>query len=275
MLTALDPALRERFKGKYKGDLQVLELDSSTHVKFSRHLIVPNVVFLDNNHAGAFVKHLASTLPADVQASIDLGVYTKNRCFRMLHSSKLGKNQTFVHSLRAHPFRWSPDRHCNGLMQIMYQSRVPGKGGRNDDDELLFLHSLICFTSHQHAILEDPAALLPPKASPALLGAPGNSSRGEADQVGSYKASPFPELDRFVIQKARPGAQIKQWTFFRGASAISYQLLRNRYCERIGRFHKSNHVGVVVDLVSRPAAQIGVWDRARPGTWVYRARTDA
>ncbi|CAJ0942112.1 unnamed protein product [Ranitomeya imitator] len=134
----------------------VLNLDSSTDEKFSRHLIfvLPNAAFKDNIHVGNFIKaalrpvlsvngctvtskaslcerpmndcaehcenkkkrssqkvstefpctanqefDLSPLIVQDknggVQLFIDLGVYTKNRNFRLYKSSKLGKNVTF------------------------------------------------------------------------------------------------------------------------------------------------------------------------------------
>jgi hypothetical protein len=57
MVAALAPALQERFG--IQAPPSIVELDSSTDTKFSRHLIVHNVVFRDTRHCGAFVKYFA------------------------------------------------------------------------------------------------------------------------------------------------------------------------------------------------------------------------
>jgi hypothetical protein len=49
-----------------------------------------------------------------------------------------------------------------------------------------------------------------------------------AGQHGSTDVSPFPELDKYVCNVARPGAQIVKWTFYRALGRISYFLTRNR-----------------------------------------------
>ncbi|CAM9377755.1 unnamed protein product, partial [Heterosigma akashiwo] len=114
------------------GRSDFLELDSSSDEKFSRHLIChlpSNQLFKDNLHAGKFVKHLiAEVLTSQQQHSsqpsnttgvinrsgdrlttsffvkskdgtdtcfVDLGVYTRNRCFRCYQSSKFGKKTPF------------------------------------------------------------------------------------------------------------------------------------------------------------------------------------
>ena len=63
--------------------MQVVELDSSSGVKFSRHLIVPNVAFRNNMHAGAFVRRFVGELPAHVAGCVDLGVYVTPRVLVM------------------------------------------------------------------------------------------------------------------------------------------------------------------------------------------------
>ena len=53
---------------------------------------------------------------------------------------------------------------------------------------------------------------------------------------------------RYVCSVARPGAQISSWNFLRATGRISYALIRNRFCENIDRFHKSNRIMVQCDL---------------------------
>ncbi|GBF87730.1 hypothetical protein Rsub_00441 [Raphidocelis subcapitata] len=96
-----------------------LELDSTTPQKWSRHLIIrlPGLAFADNAHAGAFVRLVAlralrkarhSTAHAGLVVAakgggstlaIDMGVYTRNRAFRLHLSSKAGRES----HLRATP----------------------------------------------------------------------------------------------------------------------------------------------------------------------------
>ena len=119
LLRALHVELAKEYPEQYAkvGPMQVVELDSSSPIKFSRHLIVPNVAFKDNIHAGAFVKRFVETLPSDVGECVDLGVYTRNRCFRIVHSSKFGKNTTFEYSAREYPFKWT-DVKSNAFMKV-------------------------------------------------------------------------------------------------------------------------------------------------------------
>ena len=77
---------------------QVLELDSCTSAKFSRHLIVPNAVFRDTRHAGAFVRALAAELPPDAAACVDLGVYTRLHTHTHTHAHTHTRIRTRAHA---------------------------------------------------------------------------------------------------------------------------------------------------------------------------------
>uniref|UniRef100_A0A7N1A273 DNA-directed primase/polymerase protein n=1 Tax=Kalanchoe fedtschenkoi TaxID=63787 RepID=A0A7N1A273_KALFE len=98
----------------------IVELDSSTEDKFSRHLIirVPGAAFKDNIHAGAFVNEICSRIDnakdsedlfqklfickdsasygSVSQLFVDSAVYSRNRCFRLPLSSKAGKNSLLL-----------------------------------------------------------------------------------------------------------------------------------------------------------------------------------
>ena len=102
---------------------RIVDLDSSTYKKFSRHLIVhlPNhELFADAHSAGIFAKQFVSRLadeladgrlvdkhptlsrnlfvktkdPNKTTCFVDLGVYTRNRLFRLMGSSKFGKQSS-------------------------------------------------------------------------------------------------------------------------------------------------------------------------------------
>lgn len=102
--------------GREVGDSDIIDLDSSTEDKFSRHLIL-DLVFVDNYAVGNYVKVLANEMLQDeafkVKLSddycygvfIDQGVYTKNRNFRIYLSSKYGKHKVLktTHSTDASP----------------------------------------------------------------------------------------------------------------------------------------------------------------------------
>ncbi|XP_065869199.1 uncharacterized protein [Euphorbia lathyris] len=219
MVDLLISVIFEAFLEKYSiqgNDEWIVELDSSTAEKFSRHLIfhIPGTAFKDNSHAGAFVSEICSRISsarerygrfgelyvlkdssADSasQLFVDTAVYSRNRVFRLALSSKAGKTSILVPT------------------------------GRFKCKEMENYYSRRCNYAQANA-----------------------TSR--TYEMGN---SPFPSLDKFVESIASVGSvsgKIRSWYWFSEDGLIVYSMLRNRYCERIGREHKSNHVMYVVDL---------------------------
>ncbi|XP_021892244.1 DNA-directed primase/polymerase protein isoform X4 [Carica papaya] len=78
-----------------------------------------------------------------------------------------------------------------------------------------------------------------------------NASTSDVPSSYLMGKSPFPVLDHFIESIATIGnvsGKIRCWYWFSEYGLIVYSMLRNRYCARIGRQHKSNHVMYVVDL---------------------------
>ncbi|KAJ6370707.1 hypothetical protein OIU77_001253 [Salix suchowensis] len=119
LISVILEALFEKYSIQGNRDW-VVELDSSTAEKFSRHLIIriPKTAFEDNTHAGAFVSEICSRIHSargkderfenmfvrkdsssaepPCQLFIDAAVYSRNRCFRLALSSKAGKNSVLL-----------------------------------------------------------------------------------------------------------------------------------------------------------------------------------
>ncbi|XP_065615961.1 uncharacterized protein LOC111994508 isoform X1 [Quercus suber] len=267
MVDLLISVIFEALLDKYsiQGNLEwIVELDSSTEEKFSRHLIIriPKTAFKDNSHAGAFVaeicsrilsarksderfekffvrKDSTSTEPSS-QLFVDTAVYSRNRCFRLALSSKAGKNSVLLPMGR---FK------CKDMCE-----------------EEMFMASLICNMD------ADCEKLLVCKmeldcVKTLLFDTEENHNIGNyysAPQEFALSActsnltttyflgkSPFPALDKFVEFIASIGnvsGKIRSWFWFSEYGLMVYSMSRNRYCERIGRQHKSNHVMYIVDL---------------------------
>ncbi|NWY44149.1 PRIPO protein, partial [Sylvia atricapilla] len=285
----------------------VLNLDSSTDEKFSRHLIFlpQKTVFKDNTHIGNFVRTIlqpairlmesgAAVIPAEEaghslqgsagagvdgsltnlpegvsedwpafphkteevqmprqeenadfsflivndkegnkQLFVDLGkcVYTKNRNFRMYKSSKAGKNV---------------------ILKIAEDNKfIPNCEKDVSLEEAYFLSSLIC---NVH-----------------------NCVCGSTDPLEGSQGSPYPEIDHFVRSLVnKHGIQggkdttflftvfcstvskefkvfffpsgIRQWSYFPPKELLIYDICGYRWCENIGRAHKSNNIMILVDL---------------------------
>ncbi|ONM56961.1 DNA primases [Zea mays] len=239
----------------------ITELDSSTEEKFSRHLIIriPKIAFKDNSHVGAFVCEVCSQIAAQRTTNHDLdklyitkeissgpvdrlfmdtAVYSRNRCFRLVFSSKSGKKSFLVPTKR---FK------CQEL---------------NDKD--VFMESLICRLDDNCEKLLICKLDLECKKTlhfDSEISMSQIQGRSYRHRIATYQndfshaytcgKSPFPPLDGFIESIASFGnvsGKIRSWFWFSQESLIIYNMLRSRYCENIGREHKGNHVFYIVDF---------------------------
>ncbi|XP_075608079.1 DNA-directed primase/polymerase protein isoform X2 [Balearica regulorum gibbericeps] len=262
----------------------VLNLDSSTDEKFSRHLIFlpQKAVFKDNIHVEGGAGHVfqcsaegvgsdgsptnliaigdaCKGWPAvahktkDMETShqgenlefsflivngkgggkqlfVDLGVYTRNRNFRMYKSSKAGKNV---------------------ILKIAEDNKfVPNCEENVSLEEAYFLSSLICNirVKDNTKVLSSGLSEEERKMSAFLNSKTTRSSR---DSMEGYQDSPYPEIDYFVrslVNKDGVQGRIRQWNYFFLEEILVYDISGYRWCENIGRAHKSNNIMILVDL---------------------------
>lgn len=228
----------------------IIEFDSSSNVKFSRHVVVrlPGAAFLDNSHVGHFAHEIICDAMKQRETSkfsrmmfvrnkhgqettfIDTGVYSRNRAFRLFLSSKAGKNIPLVPTER---------------MMAAWLHTFP--------DEKIFMHSLV---SNIHPM----ARLLTYSAEGETFKFTQSTSIQKSVKSvcdAQHGSSPYPNLDAFIIQVCRyslgdKGAtrniDIRSWVSMDNGSIFVYNLSGYRYCNNIGREHKSNGVFIVVDL---------------------------
>ncbi|XP_068177139.1 DNA-directed primase/polymerase protein isoform X2 [Antennarius striatus] len=273
----------------------VLNLDSSTEEKFSRHLIfnLQNAVFKDNIHLGRFIHAIlqpvlsasksgsglnvvvdlnkgnnetrseSSSVEETAKSSemdeilktkrrkleeqdlsflqvknkdgkdclfVDLGVYTKNRNFRLYKSSKVGKNAAFT---VAEDNTFTPKSE-KGLSA----------------EESIFLASLVCnlsFTGQRILTWDIPEAKTAKTSGPHCP----QGSATDPDSLSGCLASPHQEVDTFVlslIKKDGIDGSIRRWNYFAAEQLLVYDIAKYRWCENVGRFHKSNNIMIIVDL---------------------------
>jgi hypothetical protein len=93
---------------------------------------------------------------------------------------------------------------------------------------------------------------------------PSRTNRNSSLNIG---ASPYPAIDQFVLSTLgkRGGVEgaIRAWSIEESNDpdsstlprSITYQMSRNRWCERIVRAHRSNNIMWTVDLVSMSCTQ--------------------
>ncbi|NXY56709.1 PRIPO protein, partial [Callaeas wilsoni] len=262
----------------------VLNLDSSTDEKFSRHLIFlpQKTVFKDNTHIGNFVRTIlqpairlmesrAAVIPTEeeghvFQCSGGVGlegsltnltavegaskdwpaIAHKTKDMEMSHqeenvdfsflivNDKEGNKQLFV-DLGKYKF-YTKNRNFrmyksskagkNVILKIAEDNKfIPNCEKDVSLEEAYFLSSLICncvFVTF-----------------------------GLTDLMEGYQGSPYPEIDNFVrslVNKDGLQGGIRQWSYFSLKELLIYDISGYRWCENIGRAHKSNNIMILVDL---------------------------
>ncbi|XP_011645420.1 DNA-directed primase/polymerase protein-like isoform X1 [Pogonomyrmex barbatus] len=235
-----------------------LILDSTSSKKFSRHVIfiLKDIAFKDNSHVGKFIKTIYNDIllylksdmshgilshfnKADIEEMlvktehdeklfIDNGVYTKNRHFRLYLSTKWGKQSYLT---------VSEDCTHNAVNK------------RREKELGIFLDSLISyFPNKQNLILLEFFNRTDVKTQ-RYINVPKKSIHENDNQT-----SPYPEIDRYISHLVDPG-KIRIVKYSEKANTLKYEILGNRYCENIGRYHKSNNVYWIVDLNTKKIYQ--------------------
>eukprot|EP01083_Nonionella_stella_P019002 52845_1 len=279
----------------------IIDLNSTTDIKFSRHLIIvfpTNTVFNSNQDCGVFVRTMCdeirqiakkalyrfSETPITAKGKkldmlfvydmdpnlcesynrvlfIDEAVYTKNRCFRLIYSSKL-KNIHLHHG----PFLSYCPRQSRDIKTLRAHATFKEKF-------IDFMDTLVCAVDVDDTtkILKYPVASYPSYAA---------ATQAQYVEKG-YKSSPFTRLDEYMqdvvhnwcrstapwadgmsklpkdITKDHPlydavqsEGKISGWKLFKdeegNASAMTYSVERNRFCMNIARCHRSNRIYFVV-----------------------------
>ncbi|PRW44998.1 DNA-directed primase polymerase isoform X1 isoform B [Chlorella sorokiniana] len=268
MLCLLCDTLCHRFSLDMQDDW-VLELDSSTPTKFSRHLIVRilGAAFASNAHVGTLVLQLCAAArerrDQDERCArlivrkgeeealfVDPAVYSRNRAFRLYLSSKSGK-QTILRNTGRFGGAGLTQRETFFATLI---TDVPA-GAR----------LLRCFegeTSDEAAVAAGRRALSSRAGS--LSSGGGGSSIGSAPRAGSglragmpgaigasvsYGPCPYPELEQFVCSVCCEGGvqgRVRSWVQLE--DVMLFSMRDNRWCGNVGRQHKSNGIYIVVDL---------------------------
>jgi hypothetical protein len=317
----------ERYRIQPLERKHIVDLDSSTDKKFSRHwivhipannenitdsLITTEVLFPHSAAVGTFVKfwigrlaeeqatgQLQSKRPTlhdhlfvranskaaidSVRCVVDLGVYTRNRLFRIMGSTKSGKPLSAalrIAETNEFPFPAGfQNRSFYGpaMEENRYESQTQSQ---NDDEDVEHVVqkrvAKIDWARHAEALAQ--TLVVPLNGSkidyPILPAADGDeirsiipvtrslkSSSCYSSKAVSHGPSPYPMLDDFVITQLanRGGIQgmIRAWSIdYESTTAgstpkpqvISYQMSQNRWCECVGRAHKSNNIAWHIDL---------------------------
>uniref|UniRef100_H0WJ54 DNA-directed primase/polymerase protein n=1 Tax=Otolemur garnettii TaxID=30611 RepID=H0WJ54_OTOGA len=285
----------------------VLNLDSSTDEKFSRHLIfqLRDVAFKDNIHVGNFVRkifqpacHLiarendsglqeatghecphVSEAPVKQGIStdsdmggnwpfnpgrlerlgsaeqstpdlsflvvknnmgekhlfVDLGVYTRNRNFRLYKSSKIGKRVALEVAEDNRFFPLQPK-----CLSKEYQ---------------YFLASLVSNVRFSDSLKILTCDIFQDKRKRIEYSNGISTSSTSVGTMEGFQCSPYPEVDHFVLSLVNKNGitgGIRHWNYFFPEELLVYDICKYRWCANIGRAHKSNNIiqRILVDLKS-------------------------
>ncbi|XP_048476435.1 DNA-directed primase/polymerase protein isoform X2 [Rhincodon typus] len=168
------------------------------------------------------------------QLFVDLGVYTKNRNFRLYKSSKLGKNTSFEVA-EDNQFVPEPEKNVSREEQFFLSSLV---------SNVRFCDSMTVLTCDSSDTKETKAWHV--QDNPHL----------SASDMFGYHCSPYPEIDSFITHQVNKGGiqgALRRWNYFSSEELIVYDISKNHWCDNIGRAHKSNNIMIVVDLKK------GIW----------------
>nr|XP_034967959.1 DNA-directed primase/polymerase protein [Zootoca vivipara] len=158
------------------------------------------------------------------QLFVDLGVYTKNRNFRLYKSSKAGNSVVLD---IAEDNRFVPEPVKNSCIEEQY-----------------FLSSLICNVRFSDS-LKILSCENPKETKEKSTDLDGSVSNGCLDPIGGYQCSPYPEIDNFVlflVNKDNVQGGIRKWNYFSLEQLLVYDISKYRWCMNIGRAHKSNNI---------------------------------
>ncbi|CAD7705337.1 unnamed protein product [Ostreobium quekettii] len=272
LLSYVDAELRDTWDLHLR-DALVLELDSTTSIKFSRHLIVrlAGAAFEDNQAAGAFVKRVVNKYrdedPA-LFAAVDVSVYSRNRQFRMLWSSKAENQVALMPTCRFSLSQSFPNHErlfllclvCNvdpnarllklkGATAVQMVSRHCS-GGPQDISELATFQCQQDTTDTSRNGDNTRNIMISWKREHYGSGGPPDSLRGQA-----LKAVPF--IERLGRSRSCGLSVEVRKLRFQGGEMVAFNCLGpgSHACALKGGLHRSNHIYFVVDFETNMLCQ--------------------
>lgn len=209
-------------------DYEIIDLEATSEKKFSRHLIFHSDTFMfrNNSHVGYFVQTEILTHPEFAQI-VDPAVYSKNRNFRCIWCTKKANGSNYP---------------------LIPKDKTNSKPSFSNLE--YFLKTLIAY---------------PPKTNPHLIGYPHIDNPPISKQVKTstvqIKASNQPsdnqkkgssgdkqDIEQFAIKSFAPNGYISKISYSPEFDTISLFVEGSKYCQNIGREHKSNHIYLICKL---------------------------
>jgi hypothetical protein len=203
-------------------EYELVELDATTPTKFSRHLIFrsDSFCFRSNRHVGHFVD--TEILP-EFAAIVDPAVYTRNRNFRCVWSTKMVNGSRYP------------------LIPTDGANYAPAMS-----DCAFFRRTLVC-----------DVGMAPHAVGYPELGTVERAVRQHFRRAAepAIKKATAGTIEDVVIAEFTEGGWVKQRRFNRDSGVLLLFVEGNRFCHRIGREHKSNHIYIVCRLAAGQMVQ--------------------
>lgn len=207
---------------------ELIDLEATTPKKFSRHLIFHSDSFMFRNykHAGYFVKTEILTNPVYSQI-VDEAVYSKNRSFRCIWCTKFANGKLYP---------LTPKDKTNttpALSSLSYFLKSLVAYKPQDSIRLLGYVNLVGQTSKTLTLSKNNAK---ENINPNLVA---SLSKDE-----SWNKT----IENFALQKFAPQGYISKSGYSPEFDTMSMIVEGCKYCHRIGREHKSNHIYLICNL---------------------------
>ena len=254
----------------------VIQLESTSMHKFSHHLIfnLGSIAFKDVIHTGAFVLEICSDLKqflsdkrkgndldyiaewgvsnleellivnskGEVDLFVDLGVYNKNRNFRLLRSSKINKNIELK---------------LSNLCSYRAIAGVHPCQVENLQLKRVFFESLVTNVDESCNLIEVASVVHCSKAT--IVYTHNMGSRAKIDTSLCPLSSEVMEKLQIetlaYLHKFNKFAVIRQFSFLMESSTVIFDIAGSRFCGNIEREHKSNNIMIVVNLRTKTLHQ--------------------
>lgn len=210
-------------------DTEVILLGTDSKTKFSRHMIIKSKTkaFYDNFHVGRFVRENILVYPEFAEI-VDQGVYSKNRCFRLIWNSKRKKS----YEEQLIPIDGSNASALTSNAEFFKSTLISYAPNR----ELVGYEDMLKVSEDGHTrvtnVKEMPGSHLIELSSLEGLG-----------------------IEDFVLKSFDITGKISKCDYNESYNTIIFGISGCRYCRNIGREHKSNGIYIVCKLTSGVAVQ--------------------
>ena len=214
-----------------RADYEVIDLEATTDIKFSRHIIFRSdtYMFYNYKHVGHFVKTEILTDP-ELSIIVDQAVYTKNRNFRCIWATKVA-NGTKHPLIPKDKTNWCPQ-----ISTFEY-----------------FLKTLIAYKPKDKIHLIGYPQIDDIK-KPTNRHSP-SSSKDNSSIVKDRRINPNFSIEDQVLKKAIQEGYVSKTKYIPDFDILCLNVEGNKYCGNIGRPHKSNHIYLVCKLSSGVVTQ--------------------